>query len=54
MLEKNVQGIWRAGLNWLVGRMRPAGRSLATPVLSVDNLFRHIATLYFIFNSFES
>jgi len=25
VLEKNVQGIWRAGLHW------PAGRTLATP-----------------------
>ena len=23
VLEKNVQDIWRAGLNWLAGRMRP-------------------------------
>jgi len=31
--EKNMQGIWRAGLNWSTRRMRPAGRSLATPGL---------------------
>ena len=30
VLEKNVQGVWRAGLNWSAGWMRPAGRSLAT------------------------
>jgi len=29
VLEKDVQGIWRGGLNWLVDRIRPAGRSLA-------------------------
>jgi len=30
VLEKHVQSIWRAGLNWSAGQMRPAGRSLAT------------------------
>jgi len=29
-LEKNLQGNWRVWLNWSAGRMRPAGRSLAT------------------------
>jgi len=33
VLEKNVQAIWRAGLNWSASRMRPAGRRLATPGL---------------------
>jgi len=30
---KSAQGTWRAGSNWSAGRMRPAGRSLATPAL---------------------
>jgi len=30
---KNVQNIWRAGLNWSAGRIRPTGRSLSTPDL---------------------
>jgi len=34
VLDKNVQGIWRVGLNWSAGRMRPAGRNLATPALA--------------------
>jgi len=29
VLEKNVQGIWRAGLNWFAGQMR----SLAAPTV---------------------
>jgi len=38
VLEKNVQGIWRAGLNWLWDRMGPEGRSLATPSLRHKSL----------------
>jgi len=33
VLEKNVQGIWRAGLSWSADRLWPADRSLTTPVL---------------------
>jgi len=33
VLEINAQGSWRAGLNWSACRMRPEGRSLATPAL---------------------
>jgi len=36
VLEKDVQGVWRGGLNWSVGRIRPAGRSLATPSLETN------------------
>jgi len=46
-----VQGNWRARLNWSAGRMRPAGRSLATPgkqqihpnYVPVDSRFAAIA-----------
>jgi len=31
VLGKNVQGIWQAELNWLVGRMRPEGHILDHP-----------------------
>jgi len=34
-VKKNMQGIWRAGLNWSAGRVRPAGRSLATPAVGI-------------------
>jgi len=33
VIEKNVQGIWRVGLNWSAGRMWSVGRSLTTPVV---------------------
>jgi len=36
VLEEDVQGIWRSGLNWSVGQMRPAGRSLATPSVETN------------------
>ena len=35
-----MQGILRAGLNWSTGRMRPAGRSLATPGVGSYKTFR--------------
>jgi len=38
VLEKIVQGIWRAKLNWSAGRMRSAGRMLATTGLQVSQL----------------
>jgi len=40
-LEKNLQGIWRVGLNWSAGRMRLAGSSLATTVVDYEEKSRH-------------
>ena len=40
-LEKNVQGIWRVGLNWSACRMRPAGRSLATLMKTEEKWWQH-------------
>jgi len=38
VLEKKVQGVWWAELNWSAGRMRPAGSSLATPAIDEQKL----------------